>query len=69
MEDNELREDPLFSFKNFFRPTENNVLGWATVIKGLSVTGMATSFATANGYIFTFCLVLGGICEIVYLLY
>ena len=59
----DIKEDPLFSFRNFFRPTENNVLGWATVIKGLSVTGMATAFATANPYIFYGFMVIGGIAE------
>lgn len=63
MIESEIKEEPLFSFRHFFRPTEKNVLIWSTTIKGLCVTGMATSFATANTYIFLTCLILGGICE------
>lgn len=58
-----LKEEPLFSIKHFFRPTNKNVLGWATTIKGLAAAGLATSFATANTYIFVACLMIGGLAE------
>ena len=59
----EIKEEPLFSFRNFFRPTSRNVLSWSTIIKGLCITGMATAFASANGWVFGACLVLGGLAD------
>jgi hypothetical protein len=59
----EIKEEPLFSVKNFLRPTSKNVLIWATTIKGLSVTGMASSFAVANNILFYSFMVIGGLAE------
>ena len=63
MAESELKEEPLFSFRNFFRPTSKNVLTWSTIVKGLAVTGAATSFATANTFIFIACIVIGGLAD------
>jgi hypothetical protein len=59
----EIKEEPLFSLKNFLRPTSKNVLIWATTIKGLSITGMASSFAVANKILFFSFMILGGLAE------
>lgn len=63
MAESDLKTPPLFSLRNFFRPTSKNVLSWSTIAKGLAVTGAATSFATANAYIFIICLIIGGIAD------
>lgn len=63
MNESEVKEEPLFSFRHFFRPTSRNVLSWATIVKGLCVTGAATAFATANGYVFAACIIVGGLAD------
>jgi len=65
----DVQEDPLFSFKNFVRPTSKNVLIWGTVVKtacitligfSLSILATSTSLAIALGVI---AILIGGLAE------
>ena len=48
--ESDVKVDPLFSFKNFFKPTTKNVLLWGTGIKAACATliGFATTVVSSN---------------------
>lgn len=67
--ESEIKEEPLFSFKNFFRPTSHNVAIWCNAIKAACITliTFSTTLLVTNPYsaitMILIAVIIGGVAE------